>query len=265
MTAFRMQFGKLFAFVAVGFILGSGAFFSHEADALLKATSNSGGPMAAPILAPSGAAATPAYSFSAAPTTGIYYTPNQINFAINGTQAAMVNATGILADQLTLSRTNQTVVLVRDADDTLAQKRSTNAQANRLYFSTTGPVYWQATARTAGVLYTATGGAAQVSYAQTTVPTCSSNCGTSPSVVGTDTAGIVTMGATGSPASGWVVTFNGTWPSAPACIVVASKTGMVAGKAPIVVATSTTTMTVTTNGTAPANGDTYAYQCNGVS
>lgn len=104
----------------------------------------------------------------------------------------------------------------------------------------------------------------QLRTAQATAPTCSTNCGTSPSIAGTDTAGIVTMGSSGSPASGWVVTFNGTWLAAPACTVQSYKNGMVTGKKPIVVVTSTTTFTVTTDGTAPATGDQYAYQCIGV-
>lgn len=104
----------------------------------------------------------------------------------------------------------------------------------------------------------------RLSGSQTTAPTCSSNCGTSPSVTGSDTAMLITMGATGVPASGWVVTFNGTWGAAPSCIALSAKTGMVAGKAPIVVVTTTTTATVTTNGTAPANSDVYAMHCLGV-
>lgn len=104
----------------------------------------------------------------------------------------------------------------------------------------------------------------QVRTAQATVPTCSANCGTSPSVAGTDTAGIVTMGASGAPASGWVVTFNGTWAAAPSCVVQSALGSMVVGKMPIAVATTTTTLTVTTNGTAPANSDKYAYHCIGV-
>lgn len=121
------------------------------------------------------------------------------------------------------------------------------------------------TRRTNGVVLNRTSGASQLSLTQATAPTCTSNCGTSPSVVGTDTAGTVTMGATGAPASGWVVTFNGTWPAAPSCIVQSALSTMVAGKMPIAVATTATTMTVTTNGTAPANSDKYAYHCFGVS
>jgi hypothetical protein len=106
--------------------------------------------------------------------------------------------------------------------------------------------------------------ALQVAVTQTTVPTCSSNCDTSPSVTGADTAFTVTMGASGSPASGWVVTFNGTWAAAPTCIVQMGKAGMVAGKLPLTVVTTTTTMTVVTNGTAPATTDVYHAHCIGV-
>jgi hypothetical protein len=116
----------------------------------------------------------------------------------------------------------------------------------------------------AKVLIQGTGtGATQLAATQTTVPTCSTNCGTSPSVAGTDTAGIVTMGATGSPASGWVVTFNGTWAAAPACMVMMAKAGMLVTKEPLTVVTTTTTFTVVTNGVAPANGDVYSYICVG--
>lgn len=106
-----------------------------------------------------------------------------------------------------------------------------------------------------------TAGTSSVTAQTTGTPTCSSNCGTSPSVVGSDSAGMVTMGASGVPASGWVVTFNGTWSAAPHCNVTPALATMVVGKLPIAVVTSTTTMTVTTNGTAPATSDKYQYQC----
>lgn len=131
--------------------------------------------------------------------------------------------------------------------------------------STVNAQVTQLCARTGGAVFTGVAVAMQISYTQTTVPTCSSNCGTSPTVVGSDSAMRVTMGATGVPASGWVVTFNGTWPSAPVCIVQSALTTMVVGKMPIAVQTSTTTITVTTNGTAPATSDQYEIQCNGVS
>lgn len=100
---------------------------------------------------------------------------------------------------------------------------------------------------------------------QITAPTCTTNCGTSPSIVGTDSAMIVTMGATGSPASAWVVTFNSAWTAVPACIVQSALASMVVGKMAIATVVTTTTLTVTTNGTAPANADVYQIQCVGVS
>ncbi len=97
--------------------------------------------------------------------------------------------------------------------------------------------------------------------AQTTAPTCTSNCGTSPSITGTDNAMTVTMGATGVPASGWVVTFNGTWSSAPACSIQMGKAGMVVGKQVLTAVTTATTITAVTNGTAPATADVYNIVC----
>lgn len=149
---------------------------------------------------------------------------------------------------------------------------STGATGTAKFVFDTSPTFttsaisplWRSTA--AKVLIQGTGaGATQLAATQTTAPTCSTNCGTSPSVAGTDTAGIVTMGASGVPASGWVVTFNGTWATAPACVVQMALAGMVVGKMPLTVATTTTTLTVVTNGTAPANSDKYAYLCIGVS
>lgn len=110
----------------------------------------------------------------------------------------------------------------------------------------------------------ATGRGTQMGFTQAVAPTCSTNCGTSPSVVGADTAMRVTMGSSGVPASGWVVTFNGTWAAAPICGVTMAKTGMVTGKDALTVVTTTTTITVVTNGTAPATTDVYSIQCFGV-
>lgn len=109
------------------------------------------------------------------------------------------------------------------------------------------------------------GSVARLRTTQQVAPTCSSNCGTSPSIAGTDTSGIVTMGASGVPASGWVITFNGTWSAAPSCIVQPALATMVVGKMPIAVVVTTTTVTVTTNGTAPSTSDKYSYHCIGVS
>jgi hypothetical protein len=94
------------------------------------------------------------------------------------------------------------------------------------------------------------------------IPTCSSNCGTSPSVTGVDSSFTVTMGAAGTPASGFVITFSGTnWASAPQCTGTMGLAGMAVGKMPIVIATTASQMTVTTNGTAPSNSDVYHFRC----
>lgn len=117
----------------------------------------------------------------------------------------------------------------------------------------------------AKVLLQGTGtGPTQISSMQTTPPTCTSNCGTSPSVAGSDSDMRVTMGASGSPASGFVITFNGTWAAAPVCSATMATTGMVVGKLALTVVTTTTTITIVTNGTAPANSDTYAIMCRGL-
>jgi hypothetical protein len=192
------------------------------------------------------------------------------------------------------------VKLFRDAANVLGQRNSTSAQGLKVYNTWTDAsnyerfaIQWASNIVTLGTEQAGTGTARalaldfngnaiafkragtaqltvthgasstglQIRTGQQTAPTCTTNCGTSPSVAGSDTAGRVTMGSSGSPASGWVVTFNGTWANAPRCTVWMSKSGMVTGKKPIVVVTSTTTFTVTTDGTAPATTDTYDYHC----
>jgi hypothetical protein len=179
-----------------------------------------------------------------------------------------------------------------DGSNILRVANGASAQIFRIYGTTTGPKYLSLshngtdgvvdTSASSGLLslaptnatsvtigkptLIATGSAAnQLRASQATAPTCSTNCGTSPSVAGTDTAMIVTMGASGVPASGWVVTFNGTWAAAPSCVVQMALAGMVVGKQALTAATTTTTVTVVTNGTAPANSDKYAIHCIGVS
>ncbi len=116
----------------------------------------------------------------------------------------------------------------------------------------------------AKVLFKGTGtGATQVASTQTTPPTCTTNCGSSvPAQVGTDSDMIITLGTT--PASGFVVVFNGTWAAAPSCVGQMAKTGMAVGKQPLTLVTTTGQITVVTNGVAPASGDVYAIQCRGV-
>jgi hypothetical protein len=96
---------------------------------------------------------------------------------------------------------------------------------------------------------------------QATAPTCTTNCGTSPSVSGNDHAGIVTMGSTGSPSSPFTVTFNGTYSAAPACI--AMRRSGTAANVVQVVSTTGTTMVVTV-ATGIATSDTFNYVCEAV-
>jgi hypothetical protein len=103
----------------------------------------------------------------------------------------------------------------------------------------------------------------QLRTSQTTPPTCTTNCGTPGNVcVGTDTFMTCTMGTT--PASGVLITFQGTWSSAPSCVVQMGLAGMVVGKQVLTAATTTTTVTLVTNGTAPATGDKYHIHCGGI-
>ena len=115
--------------------------------------------------------------------------------------------------------------------------------------------------------FSGAGAATQITATQTTVPTCTAanNCGTGNGTFSTgssDTAGSVTLGTT--PASGFIITFNGTWTAAPTCVVWMNKAGMAAGKSVLTSVTTTTTITVVTNGVAPATGDIYAYHCIGI-
>lgn len=92
-------------------------------------------------------------------------------------------------------------------------------------------------------------------------PTCTSNCGTSPTSSGTGSSFTITMGAAGVPASGFVITFSTAWAAAPQCVGSMALAGMVVGKLPLTLATTTTTLTVVTNGTAPSNSDKYHFIC----
>lgn len=158
-----------------------------------------------------------------------------------------------------LLKRNGTSLEVRLGDDSAAAPLT--ASIGTFSTSTISPLFRSTTAK---VLVQGTGtGATQLSATQTTVPTCTTNCGTSPSVAGTDTFMRVTMGATGSPASGWVVQFNGTWAAAPVCVAEMAKAGMVAGKQILTIVTTTTTATFVTNGTAPATADVYNVICGG--
>lgn len=85
-----------------------------------------------------------------------------------------------------------------------------------------------------------------------------SSCGTSPSVSGTDSGGIVT---TGSPDGNFcAINFAEHYSVAPACVV--SMVGSLNDRALLVSSISTTGFTVF-NGTTPFNGGQFSYVCVG--
>lgn len=89
----------------------------------------------------------------------------------------------------------------------------------------------------------------------TTTAPALTTCGTSPTIVGTDLAGTVTMG-TGSP-TGCVITFNAAKSSAPHCLVVWIATPLASQS----YATSTTAITLTQTGT---SSNVVKYACFGI-
>lgn len=221
-----------------------------------------------------GTASLPALHFGDS-TTGFYkYGTNVVGVTVSTVATAAIGASVVGVNQGTVLKwstsgsdpmgTTSTTLSNRDGANTLALVNATTAQSLHVYASTTGPVHVDLTARTAGGVMTATGGAMQLSFTQTTPPTCGTNCGSPGNVcVGSDTSMICTMGTT--PSSGFIITFNGTWPAAPSCAVTSALTSMVVGKMAIAAQASQTTLTITTNGTAPVAADQYAIICHGVS
>jgi hypothetical protein len=83
----------------------------------------------------------------------------------------------------------------------------------------------------------------------------SSDCGTSPNVVGNDTAGRITVGS-GTNGGKCTLTFAKTWPNAPICTATDETTGV------LVIPKGAATSSVAFTGSIVA-GDTLAYHCFG--
>lgn len=196
------------------------------------------------LIGGTGTNSAPTFTFTGETDTGFYSAnADEIDLAVNGTRVHRFGTS-----TLNIAHDNANFIMgAFDGDVGLARNAAGVVEFN----SGTRNTYRDAKLR-------------MLRVGQATPPTCSASCGTSPTVVGSDTAMIVTMGSSGVPASPFTVTFNGTWAATPSCIAIASKTGMVAGKAPILAVASTTTVIVTTNGTAPSTTDTYAIHCIGV-
>lgn len=102
----------------------------------------------------------------------------------------------------------------------------------------------------------------QIAVTQTTAPTITTNGGTSPACVGSDTAMTCTEGTAPPAAATFTVTFNGTWASAPACVAMRGT----AGATPLVqnVVTGTTTVQVNLSANLVAS-EKFHILCMGVS
>ncbi len=107
-----------------------------------------------------------------------------------------------------------------------------------------------------GTLFQFGGSATPVhlSSIQTTAPALTSCGGGSPAIVGTDTAGTVTMGTT---ATGCVITFNVAYAAAPHCVVTWRATPLLSQSYTVSTAAITLTQTST-------SGDLIDYVCIGV-
>lgn len=109
--------------------------------------------LTAPLVAPGavqvvdGTSTAPGISFSAETNTGFYRSAaTRLAVSVAGNYIAEFNALGnggIAANQLSLDRTNQDVVVVRDAPNTMAIKNGIAGQTLRVYGSTTGNKYLQ--------------------------------------------------------------------------------------------------------------------------
>ena len=82
------------------------------------------------------------------------------------------------------------------------------------------------------------------------------SCGTSPTILGTDTAGTIVVG-TGSPATGCIVTFTQAYLLKPYCVAVSQNPAT----SPAAYSTATTSITFTTP--TALNGATLNYWCSG--
>lgn len=211
-----------------------------------------GGTVATPLLAPDGSKALPSHSFSSEPSSGWY------RAGAGDVRLSVLNTDRFVAGPST------TTVNAPDGGAYFIESNGSiqfNSATLNLASSGSTRISFPTPAADGNLKYTNNAGTRSIITDISGTPTCSTNCGTSPSVSGNNSLGTVTMGSTGVPASGWVLTFTNTWASAPQCTVTSALTSMVAGKAAIAVQTSTTTMTVTTNGTAPSNSDKYFYSC----
>lgn len=217
---------------------------------------------------------TPPYSFTGRTTTGVCSSAaNTVDLATASTARLSVSTTSVTTTLPLIFSANATInpssgagnlnVGTLDGSSLVLFTNNTNAFAingtqnlvdQGQHTMSAGAGFIAGIASTTGAQYRST---------QSLPPVCYVNCGTAPTVAGTDSDMIVTMGASGVPASLWQVGFRGAWASKPSCTGTMALGTMAIGKFPMVIATTTGGLTVTTNGTSPATSDVYNIHCAG--
>lgn len=201
-----------------------------------------------PILYPDGTAALPPVTFASQTNKGIFSPgPNFLGFS--GSSATQF----VMGGNAFIARSDGAYQWASGTDP------FNNAFDTQLTRSSAGVVQVNNNV----IVGSASAAGAQYRSVQALMPVCYVNCGTAPSVAGTDSDMIVTMGVSGVPASLWQVGFRGAWASKPSCTGTMALGTMAIGKFPMVIVTTTGGLTVTTNGTSPATSDVYNIHCAG--
>lgn len=231
------------------------------------------------LLAPDGAVGAPSYSFTNSPTTGMYsQSANSVIIATNGVAAITVNngQSVTLANAITIPATI-TLGTAASSNGDIAFRNATNGFLGHITFSSSTAsrtINFDTTAMSAtrnlkmannnvdlGLL----GNPVGTSMTLTTptfaghvvtsgnTPTLSS-CGTSPSIVGNDSAGRVTIG-TGVTTT-CTLTFDATWTTAPVCHAENETTILLVQPVP-------TTTTLVLNSGSALTSNVIAYSCRG--
>lgn len=264
------------AVTAVTVGAGSGFTCRINVQPFNNAAIVSGGTLTSPLIVPAGTATAPGLGFTGNSGTGLYSSfPGGIEFSSGGTKVIQVDSTSLFISGTNSLRFETDARFRRTAANTVTFDNGAggaadlsvagNFTASQIYTSNTFIVNsagGQGVARvigSGGWQFVNLAGTRVLSLQAIDVPTCTTNCGTTPTVTGTGSSFTVTMGTT--PASGFLITFPTAWAAAPQCVGSMALTGMVVGKLPLTLVTTTTTLTVVTNGTAPATADKYHFIC----
>lgn len=196
------------------------------------------------LLGPSGGAGAPTYSFSASTNSGIYACGSGWCGSVGGTANMQ-------------SPTSATITLGGGSGaGVLAVSSASNSQFT---MGAAGCIGWSATAVGSMAFNTASDScwfrdhAGGQRYQTTAAAPTATSCGTSPSVAGNDSDGIITVGTT--PSTTCTLTFTGTWGAAPVCVALDYNTAETIKGVP-----GTTSWPMTFSATLTA-ADTIGYHC----